>query len=146
MTIKQRLDRLGRVVAHRLGLFLRLWQFGERDVFRRFVDGFAGQDRVHALDGADAHLRMRIDVAAGQALHVVQLGELAAIVRRRVRHELLMRLLAEVARIDQEQDAFGTAELEQAVDRVIAIGLPALCHCTSARVLASGTIFQAGDA
>ena len=53
----------------------------------------------------------------GQALHVVQLGELAAVVGRRVGHELLVRLLAEVARIDQEQDALGAAELEQAVDR-----------------------------
>jgi hypothetical protein len=54
---------------------------------------------------------------ASQALHVVQLGELAAVVRRRVGHELLMRLLAEVARVDQEQDALGAAELEQAVHR-----------------------------
>ena len=31
--------------------------------------------------------------------------------------ELLMRLLAEVARVDQEQDALRAAELDQAVDR-----------------------------
>jgi hypothetical protein len=60
---------------------------------------------------------MRVDVGRGQPLHVVELGELAAVVRRRVGHELLMRLLAEVARVDQEQDALGAAELEQAVHR-----------------------------
>ena len=50
-------------------------------------------------------------------MDVVQLGELAAIVRWRVGHELLVRLLAQVAGVDQKQDAPGAAELEQAVDR-----------------------------
>jgi hypothetical protein len=60
---------------------------------------------------------MRVDAGGGQPLHVVQLGELARVVRRRVGHEFLVRLLAEVARVDQEQDALGPAELEQAIHR-----------------------------
>ncbi len=60
---------------------------------------------------------MRVDGGRGQPLHVVELGEFARIVGRRVGHEFLMRLLAEVAGIDQKQDALGAAELEQAVDR-----------------------------
>jgi hypothetical protein len=60
---------------------------------------------------------LRVDAGRGQALHVVELGELAAIVGRRVGHELLVRLFAQVAGIDQKQDALGTAKLEQAVHR-----------------------------
>jgi hypothetical protein len=109
--------RHGRVVADELFLLGGLLHFVERHVFGRFVDRLATQDGVHALDGADAHLRMRVDAGRGQALHVVELGELAAIVGRRVGHEFLMGLLAEVAGIDQKQDALGAAELEQAIDR-----------------------------
>ena len=111
------LDRHGRVVADQLVLLGGLLHFVERDVLGRFVDRLAGEDRIHALDGADAHLRMRVDGGRGQALDVVELGELARVVRRRVGHELLMRLFAQVAGIDQEQDALGAAKFEQAIDR-----------------------------
>jgi hypothetical protein len=87
----------------------------EGNIFGRFIDGLAGQNRIHALDGADANLRMGIDVAAGQALHVVQLRELTAVIRWRIRHELLVRLLAQVARINQKQDALRATELEQTI-------------------------------
>lgn len=60
---------------------------------------------------------MWIDVAGGQPLDIVELGEFAGIVRRRVGHEFLMRLLAKVAGIDEKQDAFGATKLEQTVNR-----------------------------
>ena len=109
-------DRHLRVVLHHARLRNRLPDFVERDVFAGVRKLGAGQDRIHALDGADADLRMRIEAAGAEPLHVVQLGELAAVVGRRVGHEFLMRLLAEVAGVDEKQDAPGAAELEQAVD------------------------------
>ena len=109
--------RYCRVVAHELFLLDGLLEFVERQVFGGIVDGLAGEDRIHALDGADADLRMRVDAGRRQPLHVVKLGELAGIVGRRIGHEFLMRLLAEVAGIDQKQDALGAAELEQAINR-----------------------------
>ena len=110
------LDRHGGVVDHLLFLLGGLLGFVERGVFGRFVDGFARQDRIHALDGADAHLGMGVEAARCQPLHVVELGELAGVVGRRVGHEFLMRLLAEVARVHQEEHALGAAELQQPVD------------------------------
>jgi len=55
-----------------------------------------------------------------------------------------VRLLAEVARVDQEQDAAGAAELEQAVDRGDrGEGFPApVAMCTSARGLAIASDFS----
>ena len=55
------LHRHGRVVADELLLPGGLLHFVERDVFGRFVDRLAGEDGVHALDGADAHLRVVVD-------------------------------------------------------------------------------------
>ena len=49
-------------------------------------------------------------------LHVVQLGELAAIVGRDVLLKLLQRLPPQVAAIDQEQHALRARELDQAID------------------------------
>ena len=106
-----------RVVAHELFLLDSLLEFVERQVFGGIVDRLTGEDRVHALDGADAHLRMRVDAGRRQTLHVVKLGELAGIIGRCVGHEFLMRLLAEVAGIDQKQNALGATELEQTVHR-----------------------------
>ncbi len=107
--------RHGGVVAHQLLLRRRLLHLVERQVLGGFVDRLAAEDGIHALDGADAHLRVRVDAGAAETLHVVQLGELAAVIRRRVGHEFLMRLFAEVARIHQKQDAPGAAKLEQAI-------------------------------
>ena len=55
------LDRPCRIVADELFLFGGLLHFVERHVLGRFVDRFAAEDGIHALDGADAHLRMGID-------------------------------------------------------------------------------------
>ena len=49
----------------------------------------------------------RVDRVRGQVLHVVELGELAAVVRDVEVLELLQRLPAEVRPVDQEQDALG---------------------------------------
>ncbi len=107
----------GRVVADELFLGLGLLHLVERNVFGRFVDGLTAQDGIHALDGADAHLRMRVDVGRCQALHVVELGELARVVGRLVGHEFLVRLLAQVAGVHQKQNALGPAKFQQAVHR-----------------------------
>ena len=60
-------DRHGRVVADELCLLRGLLHFVQRDVFGGFVDRLAAEDGVHALDGADAHLRVRVDMAARPA-------------------------------------------------------------------------------
>ncbi len=76
------------------------------------------EHRVEALDGGDADLgRPGRCVFELQVLDVVQLGELAAVVGRDELLELLERLPAEVGAVDQEQDALGAGELDQAVDR-----------------------------
>jgi hypothetical protein len=54
-----------------------------------FVQFFAPQHRVEALDGRDAHLAHRIYTSASQVLHVVEFGELASVVGRGVLLELL---------------------------------------------------------
>ena len=107
----------GRVVAHNFGLLAGLLDFVERHILSRIVNRLARQDRVHTLNGGDNDLGMRVDGAAGEALHVVQLGKFATIVGRRVGHELLVRLFAQIAGIDQKQNTFGTAKFKQAVDR-----------------------------
>ena len=113
----ERLHGHRRVVANQLGLLGGLLHFVQGNIFGRVVDGFARQHGIHALDGRDDDLRMRVDGAAGQALHVVQLGEFSAVVGRGVSHELLVRLPAKVARVHQKQNAFGLAELEQTINR-----------------------------
>ena len=74
------------------------------------------QDAVHPLDGADAHLRTGVDEVARQALHRVELGELALVVVGRVALELLLGLLAQVLGVHQEEDALHAhGRLQQAV-------------------------------
>ena len=57
------------------------------------------------------------DGVRGEALDVVELGELAVVVGRAVALELLLGLLAEVVAVDEEEDAPRAAELDEAVDR-----------------------------
>ena len=73
------------------------------------------------LNGADNTPVNRVDVAAGQALHVIQLSELAAIVRRRVRHELLMLCACPGSRIDEKQNALSATELSKRYTEVMAV-------------------------
>ena len=53
----------------------------------------------------------------GEAGDGVEFGELAVVVGRGEGEELLLGLLAEVARVDEEEDAADAGVLEQAVDR-----------------------------
>ena len=73
---------------------------------------------IHALDGADADPRGGIEGVARQALDDELFGELEVVVRRDVLLELLERLVAEVAAVDQEEHAARACELDEAVDEV----------------------------
>ena len=57
----KRFDGHCRVVMHQLFLIFSLLHFVERYVFGRFVNRLATQDGVHALNGADTNLRVRVD-------------------------------------------------------------------------------------
>ena len=46
----------------------------------------------------------------------VKLGELAVVVVRNIGHEFLFGLLAEIARVDKEEDALGVGEFQQAIN------------------------------
>ena len=61
-------------------------------------------------------LAHRVEHVGLQVLHVVQLGELAAVVGGDVLVELVERLLAQVVAVHQEQHALRPGELDQAVD------------------------------
>ena len=73
------------------------------------------QHGVEPLNGRDHHLGVRIDPARLQVLHIVELSELPAIVRRREILKLAKRLPAKVVAVDQEQDALGTRMLDEPV-------------------------------
>ena len=78
---------------------------------------FAAQHGVEALDGGDADAADGVELLRLQVLDVVKLGELAAVVGRDELLELLQGLAAEVAAVDEEEDAARAGELDQAVDR-----------------------------
>ena len=112
----EELGRQSGTVDHRRRLS-RLHQLRRVDLLGRGVHLLALEDRVHALDGADADLAVAGHERRGEPLHVVQLDELPVVVARYVGHELLLRLLAEVAGVDEEENALGVGVLEEAVDR-----------------------------
>ncbi len=105
-----------RVVDHRHRLF-RLHHLGRIDLFRRRIEFLILEQRIHAPNGADADLAVLGDKGRFQALDIIQLGELAVVVIRQVRHEPLLGLFTEVPGIDQEQDTFGVGMFKQAIDR-----------------------------
>ena len=74
------------------------------------------EDGIHPLDGGDADLGICGDVGGGEALGGVDGGEGAVVVGGGVGDELLLGLLAEVAGIDEEEDAANLGVLEEAVD------------------------------
>ena len=104
------------VVYHRQRRLARR-QLSRVDLLGRRVHPLALEQRIQALDGADAHVAVRGGEGGGEALDVVELGEVAVVVGGNVGHELLFGLLAEVPGVDQKQDAPGVGVLEQAVDR-----------------------------
>ena len=103
-------------VAHGERLAAALGGFGGVFILGRGVEFAALEDGIHALDRGDAHLRVGRDVRGIEPGDGVKLGELAVVVLRRVGEEFLLGLLAEVARVHEEEHAFDTGVLQQAVD------------------------------
>ena len=75
------------------------------------------EDGIHPLNGGDADLGIGRDVGGSEAGDGVEFGELAVVVVGGVGEELLLGLLAEVAGVDEEEDAADAGVFEQAVDR-----------------------------
>ena len=86
-----------------------------RFVFRREV-GLPFEHGVETLDRGDDHLAGRADGVRRQALDGVELGEFPVIVRRAEALKLLLRLLAEVAPIDEEQHPPRAGVADEPVD------------------------------
>src|SRR5437660_2692986 len=76
------------------------------------------QHGVKALDGGDADAADAVELRGLQVLDVVKLGELAAVVGRDELLELFQGLVAEVAAVDEEEDAARAGELDEAVNEV----------------------------
>src|SRR5205085_885307 len=113
------LDRDVRMVIDRRRLFpKRLAEL----VAGAFVDLgvalFAAQHGVKALDGGDADAADAVELRGLQVLDVLKLGELAAVVGRDELLEFLQGLVAEVAAVDQEENAARAGELDEAVNEV----------------------------
>lgn len=77
--------------------------------------GVSGELGVEALDGGDGDLADGIDAAGAEHLDVVEVGELAAVVGSGELLEFVDGLAAEVAAVDEEEDALGTGVLDEAV-------------------------------
>src|SRR5256714_13457455 len=82
------------------------------------VDLFAAKHGVKALDGGDADAADLVELRRLQVLDVVKLGELAAVVGRDELLEFFQSLVAEVAAVDEEEDAARAGELDEAVNEV----------------------------
>src|SRR5204862_3627881 len=105
------------------------------------VDLFAAQHGVKALDGGDADAADAVELRALQVPDVVKLGELAAVVGRDELLEFFQGLVAEVAAIDEEEDAARAGELDEAVNEVDGgVGL-----ATAGGHLDEGTAFVGGE-
>src|SRR5437773_7073472 len=76
------------------------------------------QHGVKALDGGDADAAGPVELRGLQVLDVVKLGELAAVVGRDELLEFFQGLVAEVAAVDEEEDAARAGELDEAVNEV----------------------------
>src|SRR5204863_5945907 len=76
------------------------------------------QHGVKALDGGDADAADAVELRALQVLDVVKLGELAAVVGGDELLEFFQGLVAEVAAVDEEEDATRASELDEAVNEV----------------------------
>ena len=113
------LDRDVRVVDDRRRLLpKRLAQLVAGAFVDLGVDLFAAQHGVKALDGGDADAADAVELRGLQVLDVVKLGELAAVVGRDELLEFFQGLVAEVAAVDEEEDAARAGELDEAVNEV----------------------------
>ena len=104
------------VVDNRHGL-PGLNEFRRIDLLGGVIHLLALQERVHALDGADANLAIPGDEGRGEALDVVKLGELVVVVAGHVGHEFLLGLFAQVPGVHEKKNALGVGVFEQPVDR-----------------------------
>ena len=82
------------------------------DLFGSLVQLLALQERIHALDGADADLAIPADKGRLEALNTVKLGELAVVVAGHVGHERLFGLFAQIPCVHEKQDALGVGMFE----------------------------------
>src|SRR5215467_11900612 len=76
------------------------------------------QHGVEALDGGDADAADLVELRRFQVLDVVKLGELAAVVGRDELLEFFQGLVAEIAAVDEEEDAARASELDKAVNEI----------------------------
>src|SRR5437763_13304691 len=76
------------------------------------------QRGVKALDSGDADAADAVELRGLQVLDVVKLGELAAVVGRDELLEFFQGLVAEIAAVDEEEDAARAGELDEAVNEV----------------------------
>src|SRR4029077_914478 len=94
-----------------------------------------------ALDGGNADSADAVEVRGFQVLDVVKLGELAAVIRRDELLEFFRGLVAEVAAVDEEEDAARAGELDEAVNEVDGgVGL-----ATAGSHLDEGAAFVGGE-
>lgn len=80
-----------------------------------FVELLAGELGVESLDGGYGDLGDGVDAGGAELLDVVELGELAAVVGGGELLEFVDGLAAEVAAVDEEEDALGAGVLNEAV-------------------------------
>ena len=97
--------------------FFGLNHFRRVDFFDGFVQLLVLQERIHALDGADADLAVLGDEGRFEALDVVKLGELAVVVTGHVGHEFLLGLFAQILGVYEKEDPLDVSVFEQPVDR-----------------------------
>ena len=88
------------------------------DLLQRGVALLAPEYGVDALDGGDADAAHGVDARRLEVLDVVQLGELAPLVRGGEALELAKGLAREVATVDEEQHAARAGVLDEAVNLV----------------------------
>src|SRR5213082_953364 len=92
-----------------------IWPCGVRVSMQRNRER---QHGVKALDGGNADAADAVELRGLQVLDVVKLGEFAAVVGRDELLEFFQGLVAEVAAVDEEEDAARAGELDEAVNEV----------------------------
>ncbi len=107
------------VVFHRDGLLEERFGGFNRQVIE-VGGGFrlAFEHGVNALDRADDHAGGGVELIAAQALDDVFLGELVVVHGRDELLKFLERLVAEIAAIHEEQDAFRPGVFDEAIDEI----------------------------
>ena len=92
--------------------FFWLNHFRRIDLFDGFVQLLALQERIHALDGADADLAVLGDVRRFETPDVVELGEFPVVVTGHVSHAFLLGLFAQMLGIYEKENPLGVSVFE----------------------------------